>query len=94
MVEELSPSKIADLKWINSNWPKTRQHINPRSETGDSPDDFDIWGLSKIHVDEQNNIYVSGGVQIWCYWPDFTFRTHIILEAGEVSFLGFKTLGG
>ena len=37
-------------------------HINPRSETG--TDDFDIWGLSKVHIDDNENIYVSGGVQV------------------------------
>ena len=50
-------------------------------------DEFDIWGLSKIHVDDDGNIFVSGGVQVWCYWPDYTFRTHILLEAGEVILL-------
>ena len=61
MVEELGEDKRADLKWINCYWPKKKEFINPRSETG--TDDFDIWGLSKIHIDEDNNIYVSGGVQ-------------------------------
>ena len=30
---------------------------------------------------------MSGGVQVWCYWPDYTFRRHILLEAGEVILL-------
>ena len=64
---------------------KLRMHINPRSETG--TDDFDIWGLSKVHIDDNQNIYVSGGDQVWCYWADFTFRTHFLLEAGEVMLI-------
>lgn len=47
---------------FESKMTESRMHINPRSETG--TDDFDIWGLSKVHIDDNENIYVSGGVQV------------------------------
>ena len=85
MVQELPISKQNELKWINSLWPKEKSSIDPKAVTG--TDEFDIWGLSKIHSDHDGNIFVSGGVQVWCYWPDYTFRRHILLEAGEVILL-------
>ena len=85
MVQELPISKQNELKWINSLWPKEKSSIDPKAVTG--TDEFDIWGLSKIHSDQDGNIFVSGGVQVWCYWPDYNFRRHILLEAGEVILL-------
>ena len=82
MIEDISESKKNELKWVNTHWPKKKHHIDPKAVTG--TDEFDIWGLSKIHVDPNGNIFVCGGVQVWCYWPDYTFRTHIMLQAGEV----------
>ena len=90
MVQELPISKQNELKWINSLWPKEKSSIDPKAVTG--TDEFDIWGLSKIHSDQDGNVFVSGGVQVWCYWPDYTFRRHILLEAGEVILLKVRAI--